>query len=305
MALLPDRGVVRVAGADAETFLNNSITADLRALARQDAVHSALLTAQGKMLFEFFVLKAAAGDGSGGFLLETARDAADDLVKRLRMFMLRAKVQGENVSAAYQVAALWEGAPPVGTGKRLIYADPRVPEMGARVIAGVPPGFAAAPGDVEGEVEWVTTDAYHAHRIALGVPEAGKDFPLGDSFPHEADLDVLNGVSFDKGCFIGQEVVSRMKHRGTARRRVVPVEGEAALTSGAPVTVGEVEIGRVGSVAGTRGLALVRLDRAAEAAAKGVPLAAGGVAIQLMKPAWATFELAPETATAPAATGKP
>jgi tRNA-modifying protein YgfZ len=309
MALLPDRGVVRVAGADAEKFLNNSITADLTALAKQDAVHSALLTAQGKMLFEFFALRApqadGTADGTGGFLLETARDAADDLVKRLKMFMLRAKVEAENVSAAHEVAALWGGAVPAGTAKRLVYADPRLPEMGARVIASVPPGFAADPGDVEGEVEWATADAYHAHRIALGVPEAGKDFRLGDTFPHEADLDVLNGVSFAKGCFIGQEVVSRMMHRGTVRRRVVPVEAEAALTSGAPVTVGEAEIGRVGSVAGRRGLALVRLDRAAEAAAKGQPLKAGGVAIALMKPGWATFELAPETATAPAAAGKP
>jgi folate-binding protein YgfZ len=151
----------------------------------------------------------------------------------------------------------------------------------------------------------VTAEAYHAHRVALGVPEAGKDFSTRDTFPHEADLDVLNGVSFGKGCFIGQEVVSRMKHRGTARRRVVPVEGEAALTSGAPVTVDEVEIGRVGSVAGRRGLAMVRLDRAAEAAAKGVSLKAGDVGIALIKPGWATFELAPETATAPAAAGKP
>jgi hypothetical protein len=169
----------------------------------------------------------------------------------------------------------------------------------------VPPGLAATPGDADGDAEWVGTESYHAHRIALGVPEAGKDYPLGDTFPHEADLDVLNGVSFGKGCFIGQEVVSRMRHRGTVRRRVVPVEGAAVLASGVPVTAGEAEIGRVGSVAGTRALAMVRLDRVAEAVAKGVPVEAGGVAIAVMKPAWATFELLPATGTSPPAAGKP
>ncbi len=280
MALLPDRGVVRVAGPDAETFLNGSITADLEALAKQAAVHSALLTSQGKMLFEFFVVKAPMPEAclrhdpeaslrlDGGFLLETGRDLADGLVKRLKMFMLRAKVEAENVSAAYEVAAAWGGLLPA-SHERTIYEDPRLSEMGARVLAPRPPGFAADPGDLERDAEWVATEAYHAHRIALGVPEAGKDYPIGDTFPHEADLDVLNGVSFAKGCFIGQEVVARMKHKGTVRKRVVPVEAEAPLRSGAPIMVGEAEIGSIGSVAGARGLALVRLDRAAEASAKG------------------------------------
>jgi folate-binding protein YgfZ len=285
MALLPDRGVVRVAGPDAEKFLNGTITADLSALARQDAVHSALLTAQGKVLFEFFALRAP----GGGLLLETARDVADDLVKRLKMFMLRAKVEAENVSPTYEVAALWGGTPPAGP-TRIVYADPRLPDLGWRMLAPVPPGFRADPGDVKGEAEWTTTEAYHAHRVALGVPEGGRDYAFGETFPHEADLDLLHSVSFTKGCFIGQEVVSRMKHRGTARRRVVPVQGKAALTPGAAVMMGEVEIGRIGSVAGKRGLAMMRLDRAAEAAAKGEPLRAGGVDIRLGKPAWAAFE---------------
>jgi hypothetical protein len=134
-------------------------------------------------------------------------------------------------------------------------------------------------------------DAYHAHRIALGVPEGGKDYPFGDAFPHEADLDLLHGVSFDKGCFVGQEVVSRMQHRANVRKRVVPIEGEARLASGAEVTVGTAVIGTVGSVADRQALAMVRLDRWAEAKAKGEPVRAGGVPITLRQPAWASFDL--------------
>jgi len=300
MALLPDRGVVRVAGPDAEKFLNGTITADLDLLTRQAAVHSALLTPQGKMLFEFFVVKAPGGEG--GFLLETGRDLAEGLIKRLRMYMLRAKVILEDVSGAFAVAAAWDCAPPAGD-KLIVYEDPRLAEMGFRVLAPLPPGFADGPGAVEPAGEWMTDDDYHAHRIALGVPEAGKDFAIGDTFPHEADLDLLNGVSFEKGCFIGQEVVSRMRHRGNVRKRVVPVEvlveAEAPLRSGTPVMVGEAEIGRIGSAAGGRALALIRLDRAAEAAAKGQALLANGVAVRLRKPTWATFELV----SAPTAAG--
>jgi hypothetical protein len=273
MALLPDRGVVRVAGPDAAKFLNGSITADLSALQSQAAVHAALLTPQGKMLFEFFVMRAP----DGGFLLETARDFADALVKRLKMFILRARVEAENVSDAYQVAAAWCGAPPAD-GKRIVYADPRLPKMGSRMLAPVPPGFA---GGVEGDAEWVAAEAYHSHRIALGVPEGGKDYAFGDTFPHEADLDLLNGISFTKGCYIGQEVVARMKHKGVVRKRVVPVEAAAPLRSGAPVMAGAAEIGRIGSVAGARGLALIRLDRHAEARAKGQALLADGIEMRV------------------------
>jgi folate-binding protein YgfZ len=135
-------------------------------------------------------------------------------------------------------------------------------------------------------------DDYDIHRIRLGVPEGGLDYGFGEAFPHEALFDQLNGVDFAKGCYVGQEVVSRMEHRGTARRRVVPIEGEAPLPSpGSSIEVGSVPIGTIGSVSGASGLALVRLDRAEEALSRGTPLLAAGVKLKLRRPSFARFSV--------------
>ena len=162
--------------------------------------------------------------------------------------------------------------------------DPRLPDLGMRLIRG-----ADAESQMEensaGDINATLAD-YHAHRIALGVPEGGKDFPFGDAFPHDANLDLLNGVSFTKGCFVGQEVVSRMQHRGTARRRIVIVEGDAPLPTGAEITAGQSIIGKIGSVAGSSGLAQVRLDRAEEAISRGDTLTAAGTVIRLRLPGY-------------------
>jgi folate-binding protein YgfZ len=282
ITLLPDRAVVRVDGADAEKFLQQLVTNDVPVGESRLWAFAALLTPQGKVLFDFLITRQG-----GGYLIDTAADKAAELVRRLQMYRLRAQVDIADASGQHVVQAVWNEPAAAIDGNGAV--DPRLAELGLRILTA---------RDSTGEANATAAD-YHAHRIALGIPEGGKDYAFGDTFPHEADLDLLNGVSFSKGCFIGQEVVSRMKHRGTARRRVVPVEGKAPLTSGAPVTVGEVEIGRIGSVAGKRGLALVRLDRAAEAAAKGQPLLANGVAIVLRKPDWAAFELAPGSAAGP------
>jgi folate-binding protein YgfZ len=133
---------------------------------------------------------------------------------------------------------------------------------------------------------------YHAFRIGLGVPEGGKDYAFGDAFPHEALFDQLHGVDFAKGCFVGQEVVSRMEHRGTARKRVVPVEGAGPLPApGTSIEAAGAAIGTLGSVAGRSGLALIRLDRAEDALARGESLAAGGVAIAIRRPDFARFTM--------------
>ena len=133
--------------------------------------------------------------------------------------------------------------------------------------------------------------SYHARRIALGVPQGGRDYAYGETFPHEALYDQLDGVAFEKGCYIGQEVVSRMQHRGTARKRVVPIEGDGPLEAGAEVMTGKLPVGTIGSVDGTHGLALLRLDRAASAQAQGIPLKAGDTTITVRLPDYATFEM--------------
>lgn len=287
VAQLDDRGVVAITGPDAEHFLQGIVTQDMQALAHTPAVYAGLLSPQGKILFDFFIARAA-----DGFLLETAAAMAADLVTRLAMYRLRAKVQIADRSGDMRVLVVW-GVAPASLGPThgtVAFTDPRVAELGLRILAPAAHAIdiAAATRGID-----AAADEWHAHRVRLGVPEGGRDFAFADAFPHEADMDQLAGVSFDKGCYVGQEVVSRMQHRGTARKRIVAAAGDAPLTSGAAVTVGDAVIGTLGSVAGREALALVRLDRAAEAKAKGLALLAGGVAIALRKPAWARFELEP------------
>jgi folate-binding protein YgfZ len=242
------------------------------------AIHAGLLAPQGKILFDFFVL--ADGDG---YLLDCASVQAAALMQRLNFYRLRAKVEiGEEPSLS--VAAAWGDEVPKLPDAAHVYPDPRLPTLGFRIL--LPKSANAA--DLGCAV--VTEADYLATRIALGVPEGGRDYAYGDTFPHEAMFDQLAGVDFDKGCYVGQEVVSRMQHRGTARKRVVGIEGEAALpASGTFIVAGATPIGTLGSVSGTSGLALLRLDRAEEAKGAGQPLRAGGVTVEVRIPAWARF----------------
>ena len=181
--------------------------------------------------------------------------------------------------------AVWDGAALSEAG--LSYADPRLPTLGTRTI--LPPQLA---GEAAAELGATLADdtAYDAHRIALGVPRGGMDFIYGDTFPHEADMDQLAGVDFDKGCYVGQEVVSRVEHRSSARSRLLPVAyDEFAPSSGLAIMAGDKQVGTLGSTAKGRGLAMFRLDRVADALAAGTPLDCGGIALRLVKPDWAKF----------------
>jgi|SRR5579862_2960 len=283
-AVLPDRGVVKVAGDGARGYLHGLVTADILQLAPESARFCALLTPQGKIIADFIVTEAPAKDG-GGFFLDIPRVAGTALIGKLNLYKLRAKVLIEDLSETLGVLAAWDGNGSTKIG--LTYVDPRLPALGMRVM--LPPHLAAAAAAELGAA-LVDASRYETHRIALGVPQGGVDFSYGDAFPHESDMDQLGGIDFAKGCYIGQEVVSRMEHRGTARTRAVPVRYDgAAPQAGAAVTAGQRQIGTMGSVAAGRAVALLRLDRVTEAMSRGEPLTADGMPIHLVKPEWAHF----------------
>ena len=284
-ALLPERGVVKVAGEDARKFLNGLLTTDIAKVTPERASFSALLTPQGKIMVDMIVAEAPAADG-GSFFLDCPRALALTLTDRLNFYKLRAKVMVEDLSEVLGVMAAWGGASTTEYG--LCYADPRLPALGLRCM--LPPHLAAeAAADLGATL--VDAREYEAHRIALGLPRGGHDFQYNDTFPHEADMDQFNGIDFEKGCYVGQEVVSRVEHRGTARKRVVPVAyQDFAAEAGVPVMAGEIAIGVMGSSAGGRGLAMLRLDRVGDALAAGTPLMSGGMPLTPVRPDWAQFE---------------
>ena len=285
IALLPDRGVVKVAGDDARRFLNGLVTGDMAKVAAGKPCFAALLTPQGKIIADFIIVEAPAEDG-GGFFLDCPRALASALVEKLNFYKLRAKVICEDLSEVLGVIAVWDGIADSEYG--LSYPDPRLPALGPRFM--VPPHLAAAAAADLG-ASFTNADDYEIHRIGLGVPRGGLDFVYGATFPHEADMDQLNGVDFDKGCYVGQEVVSRVEHRASARNRVVPIAYEEfAPVSGLPIMAGAKQVGTLGSTAKGRGLALMRLDRIADALAANTTLEAGGITIRALKPSWAKFD---------------
>ena len=277
-ALLPDRGVVKVSGEDARTFLNGLITTDVTELRPGSGRFGALLTPQGKIIVDFLIT-AAPGRHGGGFLFDCPRALAQTLADKLSFYKLRAKVTIENLSEGFAVLAAWGGE--VAPRPDLSFADPRDTALGLRILT---KDELKKVADLIG-AELADSEAYEAQRIAAGVPRGGLDFAYGDAFPHETNMDRLNGVDFDKGCFVGQEVVSRMQHRGSARTRMVKVllEGPRPET-GVSILAGSKVVGTMGSASGTIGLALIRTDRVADALATGLSLTAGGIALRLAEP---------------------
>jgi folate-binding protein YgfZ len=279
-AFLPDRGVVKVSGSDARDFLNGLLTTDVTLLQPGLGRFGALLTPQGKITTDFLITEAPSGHG-GGFLIDCPRALAQGLADKLGFYKLRAKVSVENLSDSLGVLAAWDGEPKIKPD--LAFADPRNTMLGWRIL--VPEALAQKAADLIG-AEMVDSTAYDAHRIASGVPRGGLDFIYGDAFPHETNMDRLHGVDFDKGCYVGQEVVSRMQHRGTARTRTVRIVLDGpAPEPGAAILAGDKPVGTMGSSAGHHGLALIRIDRAADALEAGTALTSGGLAIRLAEPA--------------------
>lgn len=255
---LDDRSLVDVSGPDARSFLQGLITCDMEKVSPDVAGFGALLTPQGKIITDFLIY--AQGEG---FLLDVPRAQVADLLKRLTLYKLRAKVSvSERPDLC--VVAVWDEVV-AGT-----VADPRSSELGSRVV--VTRDAAAKFGD--------DVSAYEARRIQNGIPKGGVDFTYGDAFPHDVNMDLINGVDFRKGCYVGQEVVSRVQHRSTARRRILKLAFDgAAPAAGVPLMAGEIEIGVVGSSFGNVALVSVRTDKLEDARAAGVAVSAGGVGL--------------------------
>ncbi|MER8633615.1 folate-binding protein YgfZ [Mesorhizobium opportunistum] len=276
--LLKDRALISVSGPDAEHFLQNILTTDLDALGESEARPGALLTPQGKILFDFLISRA----GENAFRLECRADISDDFVRRLMLYKLRAKVE---IAKSEQglVSVAWGNESIASRSDSTAVADRRFDdESVTRSYAG------AAQAD-DGA-------AWQAFRIAHGIAESGADYALGDAFPHDVLLDETGGVGFRKGCYVGQEVVSRMQHRGTARRRVLIVQSELPLpAAGTELTVEGRPVGALGSSAGTIGLAIARIDRVKAALDAGRPILAGDVPVTLIIPTWAKFSFPQET----------
>ena len=257
---LAHRSIVSVSGADAETFLNNIVTVSTLGLEAGALRYGALLTPQGKIIADLFV--AREGDA---LLLDCAASAAPALIKRLTLMKLRAAV---TISARPELGVTsFEGS-----------EDPRNVTAPRRRI-----GARGVEGD---------TSAYHAARILAGLAEQGFDFGAEEIFPADINMDLDGGVDFRKGCFVGQEVVSRMKRRGTARRRTLTVNVAGNVTAPASLLANGFEIGMLTSISGGAGLARVRIDRLAEAQAKGETLTAGDAAVTIDNPPWLAGELA-------------
>ncbi|MFO1183180.1 MAG: folate-binding protein [Bauldia sp.] len=274
IAALPDRGVVAVAGEGARQFLQDLITADIGRADGEAAVYGGLLSPQGKILFDFLV----SADGAGGYLFDLPRTMTADFAKRLAFYRLRAKVEIADRSESLSVQAAWGGlAAPAHPG--IVVRDGRLAALGWRIVS-------AERRPVGGREEASPLD-YRRHRIGLAIPEGGEDFAYGDAYPHEVGMDALGGVDFKKGCYVGQEVVSRMEHRGSGRRRIVAVSGAGALpTAGTDIIAGGRLLGTLGSAVGSEGLALVRLDRAAAAREGGLAITAADIPLDLALPAW-------------------
>lgn len=265
LARLDDRAVIAVSGPEARSFLQGLITNDIEKLAPGRALYAALLTPQGKILFDFIL-----SEGDGAVLIDCARSARDALFKRLTMYKLRAKVVIE-IREQLEVLASWNN---VAVPAAIASSDPRLAELGRRAVG--------AQGEMPANV--AGSDVYRARRLSFGIPESG-DFGSDKMFALDADLDELHAVDFEKGCYVGQELTARMKHRGTARKRLLPVEGASALPSGdVSVTANGQDIGELISSYGTRGFALLRLDRLADAGEAALKI--GSIELKAERPSW-------------------
>jgi tRNA-modifying protein YgfZ len=296
-ARLEGRALLRLAGADARPFLQNLVSNDLDRLTPERAIYAALLTPQGKYLFDFFVLEAGEA-----LLLDCEARRLGELAKRLAMYRLRAKVEiaadetlavcvgfGDGAAPALELAAEPGAARPFAGG--IAFVDPRLAAAGIRAVAPADAAMTAlaeagfAPGDAA---------AYDRHRLRLALPDSSRDLEVDRTVLLEANFEELHGVDFHKGCFVGQEVTARTKYRGLVKKRLVRVDVDGPLPpADTAIRLGDKEVGQVRSGTDGLALALLRLEALDEAIASGTPLTAGSARLTPVRPAWEAGEAAP------------
>ena len=284
---LPDRGIIEINGPDAAKFLQGLITNDIDKTRPGAALFAGLLTPKGKIVSDFLIFMAE----TGRYWIDCPRDHVSDLIKRFSLYKLRAKLEITNLSDEFSVGAGWDEEPSRALeGFVAAYTDPRYAPIGQRFIVKAGAAQSAAPApSILGD------PAYHSHRISAAIPQGGLDYVYGEGFPHEACYDDLHGVDFRKGCYVGQEVVSRMHHKGTAKTRIAAVSSSAALEGGgAEIYAAGQPVGRLGSVDGTRGIATIRLDRVQDALDRNIPLTVGRATLTLEQPPWASYMIPSE-----------
>ena len=282
-AHLTNRTLVRIDGEVAVDFLQNLITCDAEQLIEGEASFGALLTPQGKILFDFFCVRTGTG-----FIFDIASDLQADFIKRMMFYKLRTPVEIAAMDDDYKVFAVWDGREKpdmddVDIEDGHAFYDPRLARMGIRMIT-------------SGQETNADVTDYKQHRLALGMPDGGSDYAFGDTFPHDAMMDQFEnegaGIAFTKGCYVGQEVVSRMQHRGTARRRIVIISADKEIPqSGTSVESGGKSIGTIGSTQSNNGLAMMRIDRLAAAIENGDDISSEGIVLQTRLPEWTRLSL--------------
>lgn len=293
-AVLEDRGVLALEGADARAFLQGLVSNDVNRVGPARAIYAALLTPQGKFLHDFFVAEL-----NGMLTIDCEKARLADLKRRLGLYKLRAQVTISDRSADFAVAALF-GAGATGAlalpeeagaarafGSGIVFADPRLAAAGARAIASRDAlrADAGAAGFAE-----TGADDYDKARISLGLPDGSRDLEVERAILLENGFEELNGVDWNKGCYMGQELTARTKYRGLVRKRLMPVAIEGpAPAFGAAIMLGDADAGEMRSSRDNIGLALLRLEKVEEALAAGTPLAAGDARLTPIRPDWIKF----------------
>jgi folate-binding protein YgfZ len=286
---LPNRRILRISGEESRVFLQGLVSNDMTRVSENCAIYAALLTPQGKYLHDFFILES-----NNNFYLDCEASRIDDLFKRFKIFKLRSDIEieiVENMSVTVFFGDCVYDNLPVKSSEGsaiqwlngILFTDPRLNSAGARAI--LPANSLKFP-NLDFDLIPSTFEEYDTQRITLGLPDGSRDLLINKSILREGGFEELNGVDFDKGCYVGQELTARTKHRGLIKKRLIPVKFEGAPPeSGTEIHKGDKIVGEIRSISASSALALLRL----EALDSSGQFHAGKTILTLHKTEWANF----------------